>query len=765
MPIVNPYASRQGAKPKPSTQPKALESKADVNPVQSGALAPNAPPRVTPPAPVSLKLKVANEIQALKRKQAEILAEKKRRKLRKQEEKRLRKQQAAVMTVGASLAAPVNPASTPATVKANETAATSTQKQTPASYQPSMKQTLASLEPAAQVVSRDPLTPVDPIVDSQRFNEARGVTPRQIVPRPSSQVTETPNYSLQPMQRQMLSLATQGQHLPSTMQNAFPGQRMVPVVYEMNPLHALQHQQQIIVQQQMQQQHAYPPQGVAAPGNMPLNPMPSMPMNHSLLQQQQQLLYQQLALQQHQSAIQQQQQIVQLQAQAHQRRVYAASAEAARMQRDRIDPGRLCLCPCREPSPFRWTHQEHKGTIQLIKDKTWGMVIRERTAWGLVAAGQWPRLNDPPESRRKRMPFTVIMVTEAAVQNDRQGKAVLEVGDIIVSINGSSLNGRFEDVCAFFKKSDVVSIEIARRRGAVPRPAGDPAPVYRDIDTMVNRQKLVESMLDSMVERANLGLGIFEAAEKWLPSTSAEGHPAAPQQWKNLWLTMVRTWMMYPPSSQVPVEVLERERKRKSPAEAGRCRCGSNSHFHVNHPDCKLYEELRCWVPEVFPQKTSVKKQPAAAVGVVEAAKEERKRNIKDSLNATAEEKIFIARMQDVQVRKMQKAVKSPTVQSILLSAVVELQSDFSNWSHKTVKAAKKQSAAQLEIADDSDDDSDDDDIPLTALNKDMKEKKESKTPSNDVCFSKYFLGRLLKFISDRWGDVYQEPTHEDHSW
>jgi hypothetical protein len=176
----------------------------------------------------------------------------------------------------------------------------------------------------------------------------------------------------------------------------------------------------------------------------------------------------------------------------------------------------------------------------------------------------------------------------------------------------------------------------------------------------------------------------------------------------------------------------------------------------------------------------SPKEKPARESGVVETAFKERVERLKAEESAQENEASFVGRMEDIQLTKCKQSIFAPGLTAIVLSSVVELEPGFRNWRPKEAQSpntpeppalgSEYKSAGTKGDVDEESDDDDDDDIPLTSLGKRDSGKQVSsaarkKKARIEPIVERAYIAKLLRFISDRWGHVFQEPSDEDYAW
>jgi hypothetical protein len=137
-----------------------------------------------------------------------------------------------------------------------------------------------------------------------------------------------------------------------------------------------------------------------------------------------------------------------------------------------------------------------------------------------------------------------------------------------------------------------------------------------------------------------------------------------------------------------------------------------------------------------------------------------------------AAEARFVARMEEIQVKECKKAVFAPTLTAMVLSTVFALQREFPMQQVLAPEQAMMtvDDDEEEEKDDECDDEEDDEDVPLMALGKRkisgtvLQDGKKQKTNGGNKISFKYLI-RMLQYISNTWGHVYREPSHEEYAW
>ena len=221
----------------------------------------------------------------------------------------------------------------------------------------------------------------------------------------------------------------------------------------------------------------------------------------------------------------------------------------------------------------------------------------------------------------------------------------------------------------------------------------------------------------------------------------------------------------------------DRSRRRNLPRPAKGCRCGKEDHEYVHDPKCGLYSNLvRLASPgSIEPFEYNIEKkvegqfQTDKNLNVVETAYKDRLVKIKTASEMEEAEARFVAQMEQIQVQQCKQAVFAPSLATMVLSSVLELQSEFESFSRKKDKEATAPLSHNGIQNDESDDDDDDEeDLPLAALGKrnlEGQSMQDSKRQKIQNRLSFVYLVRLLSYCSKTWGHVYKEPSHSEYAW
>jgi len=148
----------------------------------------------------------------------------------------------------------------------------------------------------------------------------------------------------------------------------------------------------------------------------------------------------------------------------------------------------------------------------------------------------------------------------------------------------------------------------------------------------------------------------------------------------------------------------------------------------------------------------------------VETAFKDRLVKLKTTAELEQAEARFVARMEEVQVKEMRKAIFAPNLTSMVLSSILELQREF------PVSASEREA-----MEADDDDEEDDENVGEGGVlsgkrksgssHKGVPSNKRSKTNKGVKNLNFRYLMRIIQHIGKTWGHVYREPSHEDYAW
>jgi hypothetical protein len=556
----------------------------------------------------------------------------------------------------------------------------------------------------------------------------------------------------------------------------------------------------------------------------------------------------------------------------------------------------LSMRPLDQPSPYSLSHEIMSSEFVLVKPNdatsTFGLTLKLEMANVLVdpallapadtaavpkesavapgdtvsadavgastaAAGTAVGLSVLPAKRlrRRRVCYTVLWVQDPSIHNERVSSllpgapsALLQKGDIILSIGGTSVEGfTFSQACALFKEckktgaDDAVircSLSIARYTPEMQKKLAGvnlPSPVapstvssmMTGTNTQLSAQEImafVDVLFRALhAEYRVLGAPIptaeFQSSLSMDPTlmmTRGTDGAVVLSKWtrlcKNLQSTMLlmasnhwsQEWGQESPEVQrLSVKLLtdaQRSALRQLPPCSTRCRCGSEDHLYANHIQCPLYSNVRrvegAAVSMQDPIETSLNRtdpltedemaQKSRALtktiprdlNVVEKAYCDRFVRSRTEKQNELTELVFVERMEDIQRTVLGQAHRAPSLTTMVLSAVADLESEFAEkalWlpiqssatpPHGTDPKDRIFGTNQVLEANDSDDE---DDVPLSVLGArylDPSPRPPKKPRIRETStIHPMFIARLVQFISYRWGHVFREPTNDEYAW
>ena len=304
--------------------------------------------------------------------------------------------------------------------------------------------------------------------------------------------------------------------------------------------------------------------------------------------------------------------------------------------------------------------------------------------------------------------------------------------------------------------------------------------------------RLTDSLLRSCMAASPMlcGCDFYGLKQKWdrhTQSAEASMSRLATEFW-------IKEWEKE--RNQCPIENLKvkyltdakRANLRYSPRKTKGCRCGSKDHEYVDDPECPLYTDVRplsSWeakAPEVKAKAKKKSGEETRQLGTVEAGIKERFLKQQAETRALEQEASFVEEMEATQVQKLKKAIFAPSLTTMVLSAVFELQAneyeDYDGFPgddepltapspNTDIIMLDKANPSSEAIDKDDDDDDDDEDIPLAALGKRTAETDSStkKKVKEIATFHPKFLTDMLRLISHRWGHLYREPDDAEYAW
>ncbi len=208
----------------------------------------------------------------------------------------------------------------------------------------------------------------------------------------------------------------------------------------------------------------------------------------------------------------------------------------------------------------------------------------------------------------------------------------------------------------------------------------------------------------------------------------------------------------------------ERTALRQLPRPAKGCRCQRRDHEYLHDVRCILYQDICRLLPseelqELQHDPDHVKKSKAADIklNTVETAFKDRIVRLKAATEMEEAEARFVARMEEVQVQQIRKAIFAPNLASMVLSSILELQREFPVSTDPLIDRFR----------DDLDDEIVPDDEFSSGKRKQNSMNRESKRAKvNGVRnINVKYLFRIVQHIGKTWGHVYREPSHEDYAW
>jgi hypothetical protein len=423
--------------------------------------------------------------------------------------------------------------------------------------------------------------------------------------------------------------------------------------------------------------------------------------------------------------------------------------------------------------------------------------------------------------RRKRWFFSTLMVQDASLQNSRRlndASKHLNPGDIILEIDGRPTAGlTFQQAVGLLKDISRVDedgvvrcpIILARRRAPVvkSRPlvsaakSGPTNPLTRKgpltIDELVVFVNcMIKSLTDPMrtlgrplTDDHFLGLTQMNEGLSSLSVTYIKG------LWKGISAEVERIvkdnavahwtleWQKEPHESKVPgvdfISDAQRASLRSLPRPAKGCRCGASDHEYVNDIKCPLYSNLRHHSPSLSDVSntggySSTSSKLPSDLNAVEKAFKDRFVKLRSEQKAQEAEAKFVAQMEEIQLGQRNQAVFAPSLESMVLSGVAELQQVIKDLALDPLPSQHLMQPSTLLLADtkqapaiDDDDSDDDDDVPLAQLGKrpSKTELIPIKKSREEVSIRHIFLAKLLNALSSKWGHVFSEPSDEEYAW
>lgn len=414
------------------------------------------------------------------------------------------------------------------------------------------------------------------------------------------------------------------------------------------------------------------------------------------------------------------------------------------------------------PSPLVHSHEVLKPTLLVKGPSGFGLKVRPVSQSALVEHSwlvQQGYLKEDKESngRARRRRFVFWFLEVAASQAKVTVGSVLS-GDIIVQIGPHATAGRtFKEACRLFADAPEaadgqtrLSLRLVRQRKQSLVNLQSRNTSLTPLESFLQGADLLKTILDpSRALGAELKIKPGSLTSFWEPS----------EQWKTVIKNKaLEFWRQeWTKPGQVPGWTLAvRTALRFQPQPGRGCRCGQASHNRVHHPECRLYSDLK--VLETTSEPSTVKQRPkqVSKGGVLEKAVEDRFWRLKGEQASDEAQAMFVSRMEELQLKHTKQGVLAPSLATMVLSAVVALGSEQWSAPHDPETSWKLPIPENAQMGDDSEDE---DDIPLSAL---CAEKSPAALP---LKIRRLFLARLVMHISEKWGHVYREPTHEEYSW
>jgi hypothetical protein len=468
--------------------------------------------------------------------------------------------------------------------------------------------------------------------------------------------------------------------------------------------------------------------------------------------------------------------------------------------------------------------------LQSEKEKTMDV----SSSGGIVSAGDAKVANTqkvedakPRRARRRRVFFAALAVVNPTIQNQRLAlpdpSKMLMQGDILLVINGIKTAGRtFKEACALFASCNQVAndgmvhctVTVARRKTKPVNVTVPPVtanllvalpttgPAVRELDVgplkpsessafanallkavLDSKRLLGRPVADSLLRSVTslepaLSSRYFPTLKDSLSNASKGIERLMTERARNYWEIQ---WKNEPTEVKLPgVEFLtdaQRSTMRAAPRPPKGCRCGKIDHEYCHDHRCPLFSDVRAADPVSAESmangsKRTLSKLPPRDLNTVETAFKDRFVRLQAEKEAQETEARFVARMEDIQVKKHSKAVFAPSLAAMVLCTVVELEADFKNDVFEplspVVASETSRLAAAPTNANDSDEDSDDEDVPLAALGKRTQNDSNSlanKKQKAEMFVRRKFLAKLIQSISKKWGHVYREPSDVEYAW
>ena len=237
----------------------------------------------------------------------------------------------------------------------------------------------------------------------------------------------------------------------------------------------------------------------------------------------------------------------------------------------------------------------------------------------------------------------------------------------------------------------------------------------------------------------------------------------ARQHWNEQWELLQS---MFPVACQRRMTDSECYDLRMLPRPWKGCRCKSPDHQYVNHPDCPLYlleRAIRGNDENDPPIASNAVRQRLELpsdkkLNPTQAAFKERFIRLKEELSNEEAEAEFVGRMENIQLNSRSKALLAPSLNTMVLSSLMELQSKFESIRNELMAGKETAKISEDAVSKANEDDEDDEDMPLGQL-------EQKVIQEVTVCVHYRCLKEILVFIGKRWGHAYREPSNEEFSW
>ncbi|GKY99791.1 hypothetical protein MPSEU_000932900 [Mayamaea pseudoterrestris] len=477
------------------------------------------------------------------------------------------------------------------------------------------------------------------------------------------------------------------------------------------------------------------------------------------------------------------------------------------------------------PSPFAISHYWLPDVVTIIKrptDTSFGMTLRKKDALALINADANENESTTHDhngndieathaSTKVEKRFYALSIDRCEEQNARHEASLpeakltlLQADDIILSINGRTTSDlTFEEAIQLIKTCSTTDAQgtvtckltLARRKIVTPLTTIEMGAYSSCVIKALAGLKRValgkneipdaDLILDPMLCSRNLEQLRFEW-ERMRSQMQVVMTQKATEHWKATWANESLEIRQ-----QFGVEKFmsdsQRSTLRAATKPATGCQCGAADHKYVYDVKCPLYSNLRHLSKQqstepVLTMEEEMKRMKAilpASKDLKTLEKAYKDRFIREQVDKkfTQREEDFISEMEEIQIRDLKQAVRSPkSLTAVVLSAVFEVCPEFLQTPHTGsmfVQSADVETPASSELSshttggfDDEVVDDDDDDVPLVQLAKRPRTEanKTQKGGTLQVIRPK-FLAKLLHTISHKWGHLYSEPDNPDYIW